>query len=68
MLIGVFCAVTGVLLSHMFDLPSGPSIVPSPRPSFSWRSVAPSDCIACIRNNRRWVDLTLRRPLVMQVE
>lgn len=27
MLIGVFCAVTGVLLSYMFDLPSGPSIV-----------------------------------------
>ena len=27
MLIGIFCAVTGVLLSYAFDLPSGPSIV-----------------------------------------
>ena len=27
MLIGIFCAVSGVLLSYAFDLPSGPSIV-----------------------------------------
>ena len=27
MLIGTFCAVSGVLLSYAFDLPSGPSIV-----------------------------------------